>query len=418
MNSQSLTPQELDRLRGMQSSLAELHGVASDSPLLQQLASIDRKLWETLTTERRYAPGEFVFREGEAGDAMYLIWSGRVVVVKGDLECPTILGYRGPGQIVGEMAILENRPRVASIIAVEESRLLRIGREGFQELLQNAPIIGMSIMGMLSARLRESSIMRQVNNQAGRQLMRQVTELQTEKQQLLELQRVRQETSDLIIHDLRNPLGVINGAISMLRMVLPVETLGDNRELLDMAESAAGRMQRLVESLLDVAAMEAGEVQMNFAPVRLQSLAAAVGNRTALQMRMSGITFCADVPEDVPPVQADEEKIDRVLTNLMDNAIKYTPNEGRITLAGRVEGEQVVVSVTDTGPGIPPQERERIFERFAQVAGDKPRRRGFGLGLTFCKLTVQAHGGRIWVEAGDGGVGSRFAFTLPVAEAA
>ena len=121
-----------------------------------------------------------------------------------------------------------------------------------------------------------------------------------------------------------------------------------------------------------------------------------------------------DLPEALPTASADRDKIERVVTNLVDNAVKYTPNGGQITLAARAEAEHLLLSVTDTGPGIPEEQRQRIFERFAQVKGDTRARRGFGLGLAYCRLAVEAHGGRIWVEPGPGGVGSRFAFTLPI----
>ncbi len=415
MVSQSLAAQDLERL--VAAHAAAEPTAAPASPLLMQLASMDRELLAHLLVEQWCKPGELIFKEGDSGDAMYLIWSGKVAIVKGSFQAPTILGYRGPGEVIGEMALLEGQPRSASAIALEKVRLLCISRASFQELLKNAPAIGLGLMAVLSARLREADAVRATVTVAGRKLVRQVTELETEKQHLLELQRVRQETSDFIIHDLRNPLGILCNVIGMLKVVLPQDVLEANRELLDMGDIASRRMQNLVDSLLDVARMETGEVQLKLMPVDLHSLAEQVGQRVALALNLGGITFCNAVPADWPTVMADQEKIDRVLANLMDNAIKYTPNEGKITIAARWEDENTVgISVTDTGPGIPPQERERIFERFAQVAGDKPRRRGFGLGLTFCKLTVEAHGGRIWVEPGEGGVGSSFTFTLPLSQ--
>jgi signal transduction histidine kinase len=127
-----------------------------------------------------------------------------------------------------------------------------------------------------------------------------------------------------------------------------------------------------------------------------------------------GIDLGVEIPADLPRAQADRDKIERVLTNLMDNALKFTPENGRIVWKAEKQGEMMRVSITDSGPGVPPEDRERIFGRFSQAAGEKPRRRGFGLGLAYCRLTVEHHGGRIWVEDGEGGKGSRFVFTLPL----
>jgi signal transduction histidine kinase len=238
--------------------------------------------------------------------------------------------------------------------------------------------------------------------------------LQDEKEQLLELQRVRQETSDLVVHDLRNPLGTIYGALNMLEMVLPEEIAHDNRELLDLANAACMRMQRLVDSLLDVAKLETGEMPMTLSLTNFRPVLEEAAQRQALTARMRRITIQVDAPDYLPNVVIDTEKIERVLANLLDNALKYTPDNEIIVLAADAEEDLIIVSITDAGPGIPVEERERIFERFAQVSSQRPARRGFGLGLTFCRLAVEAHGGHIWVEASPGGQGSRFIFTLPL----
>jgi signal transduction histidine kinase len=415
MTREILTSDELNRLLAMQSpDETEFFTPPPDSPLLRLLASIDRATLNQLTTEHTPEPGEIICYEGERGEAMYLIRSGKVVVVKGSLESPMILAYRGPGELIGEMALLENQPRSATNIALDNVRLIRINRESFQEWVSGNPAIGMTIMATLSARLRASDDVRASALQGGRQLVQQVSRLQTEKEQLLELQRVRQETSDLVVHDLRNPLGTIYGALSMLEMVLPEDILRDNRELLDLATTACERMQRLVDSLLDVAKLETGEVLISMNSVDLRPVLIEAVQRQSLTLRMRGIVIEVEVPDSLPTVLIDSEKIERVLANLLDNAIKYSPNDAPIVLAAKAEADRVVVSVTDAGPGIPPDERERIFERFAQVSGQTGSRRGFGLGLTFCRLAIEGHGGRIWVEPGPNGRGSSFLFTLPL----
>jgi signal transduction histidine kinase len=409
-----LSPQELERLLERQTDSKPDFISPSDMSLVRLLSNIDREQLSRLMTEQHCVPGEILFWEGDSGDAMYLIRSGYVVVLKGDLASPTIIGYRGPGEIIGEMALLEGQPRSATGIVLDEARLLRISREAFQAWLSSSPAVGLSIMATLSARLRSSDDVRTATEQGGRRLVQQVSRLQDEKEQLLELQRVRQETSDLIVHDLRNPLGVIYGSLNMLEMILPEDVYRDNRELLDLATSACERMQRLVDSLLDVAKFETGEMPLALTTANLGPILEENAYRQSITANKRGVMIVTAIPGDLPVFLVDTEKLERVLVNLLDNALKYAPEGSQITVAAEVASDAIVISITDQGPGIPPDQRQRIFERFAQVAdAEQPRRRGFGLGLTFCKLTIEAHGGTIWVEPGPGDKGSCFAFTLP-----
>ncbi len=414
MSPQQLSSEELEQLLALESPEEEPFFSPSDSPLLRLLSSVDRDLLNDLLIEHHFERGEVICAEGDPGDAMYLIRSGQVIVIKGTLNSPTILGHRGPGEIIGEMALLEGQPRSATNIAVDRTRLLKIDRAGFQELVSVNPAIGMTIMSSLSARLRVADDVRATALEGGKQLVKQVTRLQTEKEHLLELQRVRQETSDLVVHDLRNPLSIIYGVLNMLEMVLPENVLEDNRELLTLASTASERMQRLVDSLLDVAKLETGEMPLVLARLNLNPILEEAAHRQGITAQARNVGIRVEAPEDLPALLIDTEKIERVIANLLDNALKYTPNNQEIVIVAEHSDDVILVSVIDAGPGIPEEERERIFERFTQIVGSRPSRRGFGLGLTFCRLTVEAHGGEIWVEPGPNGVGSRFVFTLPV----
>jgi signal transduction histidine kinase len=411
-----LTPQELDQLVDHQPISTELSAGGLDSPFLRQLATAGRDVLDELMTEQLIRQGEIVFREGEMGDAMYIIWSGRAVVVKGVLASPIVLGYRGPGEIIGEMALLENRPRSASVIALEDMRLLSIRRDDFEKLLQSNPSVGLGILGTLSARLRAADNARNAGWYAEDRLSKQISELQTEKQQLLELQQLRQETTDLIVHDLRHPISSLFGIVKLLEMVLPQDVLATNQSLLNLANSTTEHMQLLVDSLLDIARMESGEVQLNLEALDLKEMIENSAARPILPIR-DNVTLQIKVPPELPRVLADREKVERIMSNLVGNAIKYTPGGGKITITASPQNSHVVVSIADTGPGIPSQDRERIFERFARIQENSSSRKGFGLGLSFCRLAVEAHGGRIWVEEGQNGVGSRFMFTLPAVPA-
>lgn len=408
---QVLTPQQVQHLLSFQNEYTEEAHSSTDSPLLRLLASIEREKLTPLLHERRCVSGEVIVRQGDMGDSMFLIWSGRVVAYSGDLQSPNILGFRGAGEIIGEMALLEEQPRTATVVTLDEVRLLEISKENFYNLLKSDPEISLGILGTLSTRLRESDQARSQVKTSEKRLIDQVSELKSENQQLLELQRLRQETSDLIIHDLRNPLGAISLALNMLEMVLPENILNENRQLLEIARYSNNRLIRLVESLLEVSRMEAGESQFTFEPFDLTQLLRSVADGLLIA-RKRQIQVVTQLPEKLI-VTADRDKLERIVQNLLDNALKFTPNDGWVKLSAKPQENETVVSVTDNGRGIPASERQRVFERFAQVQGEKRSRRGFGLGLVYCRLAVEAHGGRIWVEPGEAGVGSCFRFTLP-----
>jgi signal transduction histidine kinase len=116
--------------------------------------------------------------------------------------------------------------------------------------------------------------------------------------------------------------------------------------------------------------------------------------------------------EELPVIQVDHHRIDRVITNLVDNALKFTPSGGTITIGVAPTEDGLQVSINDTGPGIAEDQRERIFDRFTQTEEGR-KAKGFGLGLAFCRSAILAHGGQIWVEEGDDGKGTKFIFTLP-----
>jgi len=232
------------------------------------------------------------------------------------------------------------------------------------------------------------------------------------------LQRLREQTTDLVVHDLRNPLHSIIGAVGMLQMILPPDLQQDSRDLFNLINNNCERLQRLVDSLLDISRMESGETELALELTSLAQLIQSAVSRAASTLQACGLASRVYLPAYLPPVEIDADMIDRVVVNLLDNAIKFTPGGGQISVAAEPRAGHVAVSITDTGHGIPPEQRPHIFERFARGASAGARPRGFGLGLTFCKLAVEAHGGRIWVEHGDGGVGCKFIFTLPLTRAA
>jgi len=408
-----LTQPQLKNIIAAESDYPISPEAAYNSPFLNMIMSLDRGDLARSFIERDCLPGEIIFEEDEQGDTMYLIWSGRVAIFMGNPDTPTILAYRSAGAIMGEMAVLENQPRSATVVALDDVHLLGMNRQRFESLLQDYPLMSLTIMEMFSSRLRESDEARSTGELSEKKLIQQMNHLQDEKEKQEKLERLRQETTDLVIHDLRNPLNSIGVSLKMLSAFLPEDVMQKNQEILKIAQASCEHLQRLVDSLLDVSRMEEGETIFMMGELDLKPILEEVMRRF-LVINTKEIQMETVYEDDLPAVYADREKIERVLTNLLDNAYKYTPDKGSIKLNAIKKKDQVQVCIIDNGPGIPEKDRRRIFERFAQVPEENVIRRGFGLGLAYCKLAIERHQGKIWVEDSEGEIGSSFCFTLPI----
>ncbi|MGB9723631.1 MAG: GAF domain-containing protein [Chloroflexia bacterium] len=227
-------------------------------------------------------------------------------------------------------------------------------------------------------------------------------------------ERMREDLIGMIIHDLRGPLTAILGALETL-LVKDMGPLNEvQRSLLEVAREGGQHLLDLVDTLLDIRRLEAGRMPLHLRAVHLPEVVrrAVLHLEPLLQERRLRIAL--EFPPDLPAVRADEERLGQVVENLLHNAIKYSYPGGLIQVRAWEERPAVVCAVTDHGVGIPKAEQERIFEKFVQVhrAGAPP---GTGLGLAFCRLAVEAHGGMIRVESEEGR-GSTFSFTLPIWE--
>jgi NtrC-family two-component system sensor histidine kinase KinB len=223
---------------------------------------------------------------------------------------------------------------------------------------------------------------------------------------------MREDLTNTLVHDLRNPASVVLGALDLMGSE---DILDSQREIVDVAYQGAQRLLNLITAILDVNRLESGQMPLEREPVRLDIVAAEVAEMEQVLARDKRQTIENQVPPDLPFVSADVELIHRVLQNLIGNAIKFTPPEGVIAIGARrdpADDQQVIVSVNDSGIGLTAELQARLFNKF--VTG-RVRGRGSGLGLAFCRLVVEAHGGRIWVESTSGN-GASFLFTLPIAD--
>jgi PAS domain S-box-containing protein len=221
----------------------------------------------------------------------------------------------------------------------------------------------------------------------------------------------RDEMLGIVAHDLRNPLNTIMMASDIMMELPATAPISEGRRTIEMVRRAADRMNRLIQDLLDVKRIESGRLVVEPRP---QSVASVVTEAMEMLRPLAtgnSLTLCAEVPADLPQAQIDSPRIHQVLSNLVGNSIKFTPAGGTITLRAEAFGDEVRISVIDTGPGIAPEQLPHLFGRYWQgAAGD---RRGIGLGLAIAKGIVEAHKGRIWVESAVG-QGSRFHFTVPI----
>ena len=232
----------------------------------------------------------------------------------------------------------------------------------------------------------------------------------------LALEELRNDLMSMIIHDLRSPLGNILSSLDLMNGALQAGDEALVVSLHSIALRAATRLSRLVDSLLDLRRLESGEVQLNRALANLDAVLSEALDQVQPMAAAKGLRLRRAEMPPLPVLPMDVELVRRVVVNLLDNAVKYTPPGGDITLSGAAGPQQVTLSVRDTGPGVPAEDQHRIFDKFARVQRTATPK-GLGLGLAFCKLAVEAHGGRIWVESGPNG-GAAFHFTLPRTDAA
>ncbi len=237
---------------------------------------------------------------------------------------------------------------------------------------------------------------------------------------LRELDKLKSQFLSVATHELRTPLTVILGYNSMLAESLHDRLNEEEKETLSESVAACKRLIRLVNSMLDMGQIEAGKMKMDFVPGDLRKLVHGVVALFQHDARVRAVTLNAMLPARLPHISMDSERVQQVLINLVANALKFTPKGGnvRIQVRYRLDREQVTVSVTDTGPGISPEDQERIFDEFAQVrkqAGER-QKTGSGLGLAIARRIVEAHQGTISLDSRPG-QGSTFTFTLPLQQA-
>ncbi len=224
-----------------------------------------------------------------------------------------------------------------------------------------------------------------------------------------ELARIKDEFLHSITHDLRNPMGAIKGFVEFMLKEIPGPVNEAQKKMLVSIDRASFRLLGMINNILDSAKMEAGKMEIGLAPVNLKEIASRVNSLMESLGARKHISFQMEGVESMV-VNADAGLMERMFTNLIGNAIKFTPEDGVITTGISDDGDHYTAWVRDTGDGIPPEYLDKVFEKFEQVKGQKAG--GTGLGLTICKYVAAAHLGKIWAES-EPGKGAKFIFTVP-----
>jgi two-component system sensor histidine kinase/response regulator len=241
-------------------------------------------------------------------------------------------------------------------------------------------------------------------------------EIAAKNARLLELEKVRDGLSHMIVHDLRNPLTAISTYLQLSS--LDAENLSESQQKrVDRCLFFCQELERMIQTLLDISKMEEGKMQLNREAIDLSEMVGEVLERFTPTGEERKIALSFSGNGDIPKIALDRSILKRVITNLVDNAIRYTPKGGAIAVSlDSAPWEEVVcLSVKDSGSGLPAEYHQKIFDKFEQVRlkKDGDRAGSSGLGLTFCKMAVEAHGGRIWVESEGLGKGCTFLIQLP-----
>jgi len=398
-------------------------------PILFGLAEEDLDELAEAAVPRRFPIGAVICREGDPGEAVYVTVQGHVEILKRlDEESERYLHGVGPGEIFGEMAILQESVRTATVRAAEPTTALEIGKEPFLAVLGRSPSLGVRILVRMTNRLRDT-------DQKAIMELREVNEQLTFA--LRRLERLDQTKSDFIrlsAHELRTPVAALMGYAQMMQNHPKVQANPQLRELVEGVVTGTSRLHRVFNSILDVSRVMSGAVQILHSPVSIHVIMQGIALEFEQALEERNLTLEQVGLNNLPLCFGDPDLLYKVFYHLINNGVKYTPDGGRITVTGQTMdvpdlGSCIEVIVEDTGVGIAPQDLELIFEKFYRTGETALHSSGTttfkgggpGLGLAIARGGVQAHGGNIWAESPgydeETCPGSRFIVQLPLAEA-
>jgi signal transduction histidine kinase len=366
-------------------------GLADDE--LDEMAKVTR----TVT----YPPQHYLCHEGAYEDVFYIIAGGEVAITKkiSETEGERELRKLGWGDFVGEMALIQNAPRSASVRTITETTVLEMSKPDFESLLGRSPRMALSIIRSTLARMRQNDQMS-------------IQDLQRTNKVLAQLDRNKLEFIEVAAHELRTPITVMKGYINVMKTDTAVKTNPMLVEVLEGIAKGTDRLHEIVNTMLDVTRVDSDKLRIAPVPVPVKSVVNDIVHKVESEAGSRKLTLTVQHADDTPNINADPTLIQKALYHLIINAIKYTPDGGTVTIRTRpVEVEPGMpgaeISIQDTGIGLDAEHHELIFEKFYQVgsvalhSSSKTAFKGGGpgLGLAIAKGVARAHGGKIWVES-------------------
>jgi len=355
----------------------------------------------TVTHVSAYPPDHVLCHEGAYEDIFYILADGSAVTTKhiSEEEGERVLRMAGKGDFFGEMALIQNAPRSATVRTTTDCSVLEMGKKDFETMLSRSPRMAISIIRSTLDRMR-------ANDQMA------IQDLQRTNKILRQLDRNKLEFIQVAAHELRTPLTVLKGYVNVLRSFPEIKANTSLNEVLDGINKGAERMHEVVNMMLDVTRIDSETLKLSAVPVPLKSMINDITRDFAKSIEERNILVSIDHDPETPNINADPTLIHKALYHLIINAIKYTPDGGRVMIRTRpITMEKntpgVEVSVKDSGIGLDAEHHELVFEKFYQV-GDvaihssgktKFKGGGPGLGLAIVKGVTRAHGGKVWVES-------------------
>ena len=350
-----------------------------------------------------YLPGSVLCREHAVEDRFYMILDGEAEVTKTINNSESrLLTTLAPGDFFGEMALIHNAPRAATVTAKTALTALELDKAAFDRVIRKSSSIAMAMVSEISSRLRENDQM------AVEDLRLRAGELAEAYQKLAEQDLARREFLTNIAHELRTPLMVASGYLQMLQ-----KGLMHGEQLKASVDTVARNVQQIVSLVNDILFLQEMELVLpDFQAVDMNDVARTVVDKYAAKAREHGVDLRFTPSPNLPPVSGDPKSLERAITALVDNAVKFSPHGGDIKVSLSQSSERILVAVEDQGIGIPRENLPQVFDRFYHLekSGDDLFN-GLGLGLAITRQVIEQHHGSLDVISTPG-KGSTFTVTL------